>query len=470
MGVNGLFSDILNVLALSELGAGTAITYALYRPIAEHDLEKQKSLMKFYRRFYQLVSLIVLLAGVCLIPFMDFLIKDGLQIEHITLIYLMYLGNSVLSYQLIYKKTLIDAHQLSYIGVAYQTVFLMLQNLVQIVVLLLTKNFIFYLAVYLFCTLAGNVCISRKANRLYPYLKEKNVAPMEKEERKEIFRNIRAMLMHKIGTVAVNNTDNLLISSMVGIQSVGKYSNYYLLIGSVQQVLHQFFQGVTASVGNMAVTEQEDKVRTVFESTFFLNQWLYGFVVICLYELLNPFVEISFGAGYLFPQDIVLVLCLNFYVSGMRKTSLVFKDSLGLFWFDRHKALIEAVINLAVSFFLAVRFGVAGIFLGTLASTLATSFWVEPWVFYHHFLQESSRRYFMKYAVYAAVAGVAGILTDSLCRWIEGGAWTLLLARLPICLLLPNALFLLCYLRTWEFRFLKEKAAALFLKKRNYKK
>lgn len=183
VGVNGLFSDVLNVLALSELGVGTAITYALYKPIAEGDFERQKSLMKMYRRFYRIVAGIVLAGGLAVIPFMDVLIRHQPEVDHLILIYLMYLANSVLSYLLIYKKTLIDAHQLSYIGEIYQMIFLLIQDTLQIILLLTTHNFILFLVIYILCTLGNNISISRKANRLYPYLKEKNIQPLDPEER-----------------------------------------------------------------------------------------------------------------------------------------------------------------------------------------------------------------------------------------------------------------------------------------------
>lgn len=457
VGVNGLFSDVLNVLALSELGVGTAITYALYKPIAEGDFERQKSLMKMYRRFYRIVAGIVLIGGLAVIPFMDVLIRHQPEVDHLILIYLMYLANSVLSYLLIYKKTLIDAHQLSYIGEIYQMIFLLIQDTLQIILLLTTHNFILFLVIYILCTLGNNISISRKANRLYPYLKEKDTQPLDPEERKGIFKNIRAMLMHKIGDVVVNNTDNLMLSSIVGIISVGCYSNYYLVIGSIHQLVSQVFRGITASVGNLGVTEDSGRVRRIFESSFFVGQWMYGFAVICLFELLNPFVEISFGAQYVFPMEVVLVLCLNFFITGMRQAALVFRDSLGLFWFDRYKSLAGALLNLGISIVLARQFGTVGVFGGTLISTLLTSFWVEPWILYRHSLKISAASYFLRYGFYTAVVVGAGFVTNLLCLRVGGGIWRILGVRLLICITIPNLIFLLCYFRTKEFLFLRKK-------------
>lgn len=461
VGINGLFTDLLNVLALSELGVGTAITYALYRPISEKDIEKQKSLMRMYRTFYRMVALFVLIAGLLIMPFLDLLIKDSPDVEHLKLIYLMYLLNSVLSYLLIYKKTLVDAHQMNYIGVLYQTVTWSVQNAVQICVLIFTKNFILYLSVLILCTVGGNIAVSLKAERMFPYLKDKNVRKLSVEETKSIYQNIRAMLMHKVGNVIVNNTDNLLLSALVGSLSVGRYSNYFLIIGSVTQVLNQMFQGITASVGNLGVEESRERIGKIFEASFFMGQWMFGMAAICLYEILNPFVEMSFGRNYVFAENITLILCINFYLTGMRQATLVFRDSLGLFRYDKYKALPEAFINLVSSIILGKYMGTAGIFIGTLISTVTTSLWVEPYILYKHRLERSCRIYFVKYAVYAAVTFSLWFVADLLCRRVNGGLFTICVMRLIICMVLTNICYLVLYHRTKEFRLLTEKGIAL---------
>ncbi len=469
VGINGLFTDILNVLALSELGIGTAITYALYKPIAEKDIEKQKALMQLYKKLYRIVAAVVLAAGLLIVPFLDVLIKNQTQVEHITLLYLMYLASSVVSYLMIYKKTLIDAHQLSYIGVVYHTVFLILQNVLQMIVLLTTKNFVLFLALLLVCTLLNNIALSCRANRMYPYLKDKQVVSLTKKEKKEISQNVRAMLMHKVGDVVVNNTDNLLLSSLVGIVSVGIYSNYFLIIGSVRQVLNQAFQGITASVGNLGVEESNAKVKRVFEAAFFIGQWMFGFAAICLYELLTPFVGMSFGQQYIFSAEITLVLCLNFYFTGMRQATLVFRDSLGLFWYDRYKSLAEAIINLVISVVLGYYYGVIGIFIGTLCSTLATSFWVEPYMLYKHRLKAPLRDYFYRYAGYLLITGFSWWITDALCKQISGGLFHQFVLRMLCCILVPNLIFLLVYCRSKTFSYVLKKIKKLWKNKTDSK-
>ncbi len=457
VGVNGLFTDILNLLALSELGIGTAITYALYKPIAAKDIEKQKSLMRLYRNFYRIVAIFVLVVGLLIVPFMDVLIKNQPKVDYLILLYLMYLANSVISYLLVYKKTLIDAYQLSYIGVLYQTLFLILQNVLQIIVLLSTRNFVLFVGLLIGCTICNNICISRKADVMYPFLKDKDVQPLDSEEKKGIFQNIKAMLMHKVGYVVVANTDNLLISSLVGIVSVGMYSNYYLVIGSVRQVLNQAFQGITASVGNLGVEESKERIKRIFDASFFIGQWLFGFAAICLFEVLTPFVELSFGKQYVFDKEITFILCLNFYLTGMRQATLVFRDSLGLFWYDRYKSLAEAIINLVVSLILGYYYGVFGIFLGTMISTVTTSLWVEPYMLYKHRLKAPVRFYFFQYTWYVLITAAAWWITDVACSFVSGNVIVQCIIRLLICVLVPNILFLLVYCKNKDFHFVLSK-------------
>lgn len=461
LGVSGLFLEFFKLLSLSELGIGIAITYALYKPIAEGDEEKQKSVMDLYRRFYNRVALFILVIGLLILPFLDVLIKGQHEVEDLQWIYLLYLANSVVSYLFVYKKTLIDAHQQMYVSMLHYGVFMTLQYTLQIVILVCTGNFILYLVAYLLCTLLHNLAISRKAERMYPYLRGKKAAPLSDEERQDIGKNIKAMFMHKLGTVTVHNTDSLLISSMIGIVATACYANYRLIIGSVQQVLNQAFLGMSASIGNLGAVEDNRKLNSVFESVFFIDCWLYGFVAVCLFVLLEPFVALSFGTQYVFSADITFILCLNFYMNGIRQAVLSFRDSLGLFWYDRYKSIAEAVVNLAASIALAFFFGTSGIFWGTFVSTVLVPLWVEPYILYKHQMKQPLLRYFAKLGMYTAAVFLGGIATYCICSHIEGGYVRQLFLKLPVCALVPNVLILLFFHRTAEFQHISDKVKSV---------
>ena len=265
-------------------------------------------------------------------------------------------------------------------------------------------------------------------------------------------KNVKAMLMHKLGNVIVNNTDNLLISSFVGVVTAGIYSNYYLVIGSIRQVLEQALLGVAASVGNLGVTEDKERVGKVFDQLFFMGYWVFGFAGICLFEMLNPFVELAFGSQYLFRREIVLVLCINFFINGTRRAVLIFKESMGLFWYDRYKAVAEAALNLGISIVLVTHFGVVGVFVGTFFSTVFTSVWVEPYVIYKYRLKKPVSTFFIKYGVYLAVMAFIWWITEIICRLFTGGPFVSLIYRGIICVTVPNLLLWVVYRKTENWK------------------
>lgn len=456
VGLNGLFTDIVNILSLSELGIGTAIMYALYRPIAEEDVEKQKSLMRLLRNFYRLIVVLVIALGCALIPLMWVLIKDYSEVDHLTLIYILYLVNTASSYLLVYKRTLLDAQQRMYITVFFQMLSWIIQDILRIIVLVLWHDFILYLVIGIVCTLLSNFIISKLSDRYYPYLRNKEVSPLPVKEKKKIYQNIRAMMMHKVGGVVVNNTDNVILSACTGLLSVGSYSNYYLVIGAVGRILYQIFQGITASVGNLGVTEDEKHVEKVFSASVFISQWIYGVAFILLFELLNPFVRLSFGEQYLFSKSTVFVICVNFYFIGLRDAVRIFRDSMGLFRHDRYKAIVEAGLNIVLSLILVKYMGVIGVFLGTTISMLLTTAWVEPYVLYKYGFKNSCKGYFLREVMYCALMAVVWLITDFLCNMAVrsvGNLYAEIFIRLLICVIVADALLLLIYFWTDNFKF-----------------
>ena len=400
LGVNGLFTNILTLLSLTELGFGTAIIYNLYEPIAKDDRNRIIKLMNLYKVIYRIVAVVVLLIGLCLVPFLGVLVQNTDALPNIEIIYLVYLLNAVASYCLIYKRSLIEANQKAYICTIYQKIFSVSQYIIQIVILLLTHNYMLYLSMMLFFSIACNVAISIKANNMYPYLKEKNNSLPEKSEIKNIAKNTFALSLHRVGTICVNNTDNILMSTFVSLSTVGLYSNYTLITSSLSQFTSLIFNAFTASIGNLGALESKDKMKSVFKTLNFFGFFVFGFCTTCLFNLFNPFIKLWIGEKYLFSFSIVVIIVLNYYTGGMRQVTLKFRDALGLFWYDRYKALAEAIVNLILSIWLVQKIGVAGILLGTLFCTVFISSWVEPLILFKYGFESSVKEYFLDYLKY----------------------------------------------------------------------
>ena len=298
LGVNGLFTDVLSILNFAELGIGTAMVFSMYEPAARDDERKLAQLMNLYKWMYRAVAVSVLLFGLVLLPFLPHFIKGGEEIEHITLIYIIYVLGSASSYLLSYKSSIYQAYQKGYIRAGWNMVCELLKTILQTTVLLLTGNFILYLVVQQVMQLLPNIMVSHRADNEFPYLKECHELP-EKEERNGILKNIGAMSMHKLATVIVNNTDSLLMSSFIGLTAVGIYSNYRMVIINVQNIIVKLLSAFTGSVGNLSASEEPAKVYRIYREMDFMFFVLNAYFAAGMFILINPFIAIFFWRAVL---------------------------------------------------------------------------------------------------------------------------------------------------------------------------
>ena len=455
LGVSGVFGNLLTLFSLAEMGFGTALVFSMYKPLAENDRPKLGALMGLYRRVYHIVGCVVAAAGLSLVPFYRLFLKDVPDIPNLTVIYLLYLFNSVITYFLSYKQSIIIADQKNYICTLYQYGFCIVQNAAQIAVLIVTRNFVLYLLMQLLFSFLTNFFLGRKADKMYPYLNLYRHEKLGWQDRRDISKNIRALFLHKLGGTVVNGTDILVISGLVNVDSAGIYSNYYLITNVLCNLTNQIFGGITASVGNLGTEKDRKKSYEVYLSVSFAGFWIFSFCFICLFVLFNPFISLWMrSADLVFPMPVVLLIALNFYATGMRQATLTFKTAFGLFWYDRYKAVVEAAVNLGFSIVLTLRFGVIGVFAGTLISTLAVDLWVEPLVLYRHGFRRRVFPFFLRYAGYGALTAGMAALTWKVCSLLPGGGILNFLGKCAVCLILPNAVYLALFWRTGEFRYL----------------
>lgn len=458
LGLNGLFTSFLSLLSLSELGIGTAITYALYKPLATGDEEQISALMNLFSKAYRIIGIVIAIAGVLLYPFIDFFVKDIPDVSHIGVIYGMFLANTALSYFFSYRRTLITADQRDWINTVNQSIFLIIQNVLQILLLLLTKEYLLYLSAQILCTVLCNAMIFRKSDRLYPFLRRNRDKRVSPETFRGIRKNVAAMLMHQISSVVVTGTDNMLIA-WANIALLANYSNYTLITQTLTTILRQIFSAVTASLGNLVATEDISHQRRLYGRIFFVNFWLYGFFAAALGVMLDPFITAWAPDGYLLSGTTTLLIVVNFYLFGMRRTNIMYIDACGLFWPLRYKGIAEAAVNLIASFFfLAVLdMGIDGVLLGTVVSSLTTNFWWEPLVVVGKQLQERISRFFLKYLAYTLLALAGYALARWLCTFIPGSGWMAFFIKGVVSTISINLLFAAVLWRTDGARYLLEK-------------
>lgn len=465
LGLNGLFTNVLTVLNLFELGIGSAIVYHLYKPIADDNKEKIKSLMLFYKRAYRTIALAVFITGVLIIPFLKLIVGDITVEINIYVIYMLFLINTVSSYLLVYKRNIIYAHQKNYIINIVHIIYLLVLNISQMFFLVITKNYYLYLIIKIVCQILENIVNSFIAEKMYKYIKSKDVKTLDDGTRKDIFSKVKALMFHKMGGVIVNGTDNIIISSILGITSVGLYSNYLLIINAVKTLFGQIINSSTASVGNLLVTENSEKRFEVFGKIRFLNFILSTFSSVCIFIIINSFITIWLGEKYLLSQMLVFVLTLNYFQTMMRNSYSTFKDSAGIWLEDRYVPIIEATLNIVFSIILAKTFGLIGVFIGTLISSLALWCYSYPRFVYKKLFNRTYLEYIKESLTELILFLFITIFSYLISEYITfNNIYLEFASNIIIGATFPTVILYICFRKSEEFMYYKDLSKKILLK------
>lgn len=457
LGINGLFTNILSLLSLAELGIANAIIFYLYKPLAEQNKQRIQEIITFFRVAYRIIAGAVFVIGLLLLPFLNTLIKNAPEIEEsIYVIYLLFLLNSVVSYLFIYKKSLLVADQKEYQIMIVGSIFTFCLSIAQIIILVTTHNFLLFIIVQIVSTMLQNLVISKVCDKKYSYIKS-NKATLSKEVRKSIFRDVRALAIYRIASIVTNSTDTLILSRFVGIVSVGIYSNYYLIIHSVYSLIRRSLTSLAASIGNLNVFEDIEKKRLVYNTVNFAASWLFGLCGIIFYVVLNPFIIWWIGEEYIFDDKIVLVLLVNFYLMGISGIYNVLRNTFGLFVEGQLRPIVSSIINLVCSLVFVHYYGVFGVFFGTTIAFLSINVWFDPYIVYKHGLKRSIRPFYMKSILYAVVI----IATAWFLKNISGqfNLWNdtaEIVLKFVMCFISVNCIFLILYWRTEELQYVSK--------------
>lgn len=461
LGISGLFSNILNILSLAELGIGTSVVYALYKPIAENDREKISQLMKFYKTTYRIIALVVLAFGLLFIPFLDFFVKTDEEIPHLTLYYLLYLANSAASYLLIYKSSILNADQRYYVLKINRFVFEMLKHVLQISVMVLTHNFLFYLVVQIICTIGSNLSISRRVDKLYPFLKEHS-GKLPGEEKRAILANVKNIFIYKIGGVILNNTDNILISKILGTVIVGYYSNYLLIVNAVTTFTTLIFSSITGSVGNLNASASPKESLRIYNLLHYISFWIHGFCAVAVMSLISDFVALWVGLEFRVDSFAVFAISVNLFLSGTVSINAVYRNTTGLFKDIKYIFVFTSVLNIVLSIVLGMKIGLGGILIATAISRILTTVWFEPYTILKKYFNTGYLSYFLRQIEYTAITVLAYVPIYFLNKMLPQITMVNFMVKVVFTAVIPNLVFLLCTFKTEEFSLLKHRITESF--------
>ena len=398
LGLNNYLSSLVSMLSLAELGIGGAMTYALYSPLARKDYKKINSFMILFKKLYRMIGIGIFIFGTVLALFLPYIIKDYPVNHEVYIIYFLFVFNSASSYFFSYKRTLLYVDQRNYVMTSIDFGLSVLRAVLQIGVLIYTKNFVIYLLVGIFMNILGNLIMSSIVDRMYDYIFNEVVTSITQEEKARFVKNIKGNIVGRIGETIVFQTDSLLMGTYISLTAIGLYGNYIFILGFLSLLVSTTINPVTASIGNLIHSED----TTLISKLDFINK--FQFIVFSMVYLLsigflifiNPFITIWLGKNFLFNIGVVILIVVNFFLTNYRRPALILISIYGLSYEQNKKVLVEITLNIVLSLYylIVLDLGVAGILLGTFCSTVLTCIWYEPYSAFKYGIKSSAIDYF----------------------------------------------------------------------------
>ena len=391
--------------------------------------------------------------GLVLVPFLPNIVNLDVETGYnITVIYLLYLSNTVVSYLFFsYPRTVLSAHQQEYIINKVDSIFIIVSTVAEILCLIITRNFIVYLVARLTLLIVKNVTLGIISLRKYPYIREKTDDKLQKSDIKQMFKDVYAIFIVKLSSQLFNSTDNLFISAMLGTILAGYNSNYLMIINAVYGVISTVIYSCNASVGNLCATGDKVQAEKVFRTMDFINFWISCFCTVCLYRLLNPFITIVWGEKYLFSIFAVALMCFNFYIVSSLYSLFAFRQGFGLFQYCIYNQLFAAVLNIILDYILCKLFGLEGLFFATIFANLL--FCIFPYAknLYKVGFEMPSKKYVLRIIRGMLICIGCCALTDVACLPFSNDIIGFI-CQAVICVLLSNGVIVLLFYKTEEFK------------------
>lgn len=449
LGINGLYSNILTVLSLAELGLDTAVLYSLYKPVADNNIPLINSLLRYFKKIYTVLALGIFAVGLAVIPFLKFIVKSNLNSTDLIIFYLLFLVNTVASYFVAHKVAFLSACQEQRIQKLVMLSSNLILQILHIIVLLIWKNYYVYVSATVVTTIINNLILNAICNKIHPHLKDKT-EPVS-FEKGPIRSRIYSTFVYKIGGVAVNNTDNILISMLVSTAAVGFYSNYYTIISAIQGFIAIISTSLISGIGNLGAGGDKKRQYEIFSMALLFYHFVAALGLAGFSLLFNDVITVWLGSKYLFDGKTVFIIAFNFYITNAVTPIWMYREANGLFEQVRYLMLIRALINIVLSVILGKICGTFGILLATAISLIATSFWYEPGILFKNIFEMPVLKYWSKQIKYFAATLLGMAVSCFVIHFMPGGIIMLAVKAVVIAVSVSLSFLAVSY-KSMEFK------------------
>ncbi len=449
-GISSLFTSVLAVLNLSELGFSNAIIFHMYKPISENNDEKICALLNLFRKAYLIIGIIILTIGLGITPFIPNLINGNVPIGiNIYLIYIIFLINSVIGYFMFsYKISVLSAHQREDVISRNLLYYNVLLCLVQCLIIYISKNYYYFVIMIPICTIVLNILNNRSVKKLYPTLFPKG--KIDSQEKNALIKELYGLVIWKIGGASRNSFDSMFISYFLGLVYVTMYDNYFQILNGVNTIIAVLCTSITAGIGTKIASKSVQENYEDFKKFHFLYMWIAGWCTVCIFCMMQPFMRIWMGDGLLLPHGIVFLFCYYFFMMNKGNINSVYYHAAGLWWNGRYRSLVEIVLNVILNYVLGKRYGLFGIILATIISFSVVNIYGASVVFTKYFKNKKYALYILENLYFLLCISLTCLATsyigNSLVIKLDiQNRFCVFISIFFICIFIPNVIMFLFY-------------------------
>ena len=455
LGINGLFSNILEILAISELGLTTPIIYRLYKPIEDDNRDRVAELMSFYKKVYHFIFVFISIVGICICPFISYFINDTTDIPseiNLQYIYILFLAQTSTTYLFSYKQSLLIADRKQYVVNLYQIFLNFFKTFIQIILVIFIHKYDYILLSSIGITTISNYLFSRYITKNYYPLFD-NCYKLDRRTQKDIFHEAKACFIHKVGYKLLTATDNIIISKYVGIISTGIYSNYLLIYNLAFAFVGQLVGNFVAIVGKIIVQEDEEYATEIFKRLNFLSLWINCTVSCCMWLFLDKLIELWLGPNLCISRYTSSLLAFYFFISNLRHIPNTFVGVSSLFTKDIIRPIIQTIINILVSIILVKRIEIDGVIIGSIVCVLVTVFWREPYLVFKYLLKNNSWIYWKQVISFFIPTICIGIILKIVFFKVQISSFSSLLSIGIFSFLSIQCILIVTQIKTQEYKY-----------------
>lgn len=453
LGLTSLYTNIISWLSIFDMGIGSAIVYSLYKPYANNDYQAIKSYINFYGKFYKKVGLLIITSSIIISPFMKYFINDNINYSIASIGFILFAINTFISYMFSHRLCILNVAQEAYVITIGTSFSRLIISILQVIILKIYPNFFMYIIIQIIVNIIYFLTMNIYISKRFGWINEKS-KELDQLEKDNLTKNIKSLFMHQIGTLVLNCTDNMVISKFLGLTTLAMYTNYQIVIGTLQNLVNSMLNGITSSLGNLIAEGDIDKSYSIHKKVFFMSFWITSFIVISLYNTLDQFIALWVGKNNIIDNFTFSIILINVYFFTMRGSVEQFKMASGNYYQDRYAPIIEAVINLVTSLILVRYIGLTGVFIGTLISNFTVVFWVKPYIVYKYVFDKNLVEYFKMYFRYLLIASLPLFITNILTSSLKYNyTVTDFILNCSINIVTINIIYIIVFYKSEEFKY-----------------